>query len=163
MFATALILLISWLLYRKVEKMHLFTFVIVTIFGSLTLAFHSDLFIKWKVTLIYTLFAAILLFSQLVMKKNVIQSMMSKGLTLPTHIWNQLNVAWALFFLACGLLNIYVAFWLPQNIWVNFKVFGITGLTLLFTIVSVVYIARYLPKEDKSDSKNNDGDHDRQQ
>ncbi|ELN93745.1 intracellular septation protein A, partial [Salmonella enterica subsp. enterica serovar Enteritidis str. 22558] len=53
-------------------------------------------------------------------------------------------------FIACGLANIYIAFWLPQNIWVNFKVFGLTALTLIFTLLSGVYIYRHLPQEDKS-------------
>jgi len=51
-------------------------------------------------------------------------------------------MAWTLFFLACGLVNIYVAFWLPENIWVNFKVFGITSLTLIYTLLSGIYIYR---------------------
>ncbi|MGK9546150.1 septation protein IspZ, partial [Salmonella enterica subsp. enterica] len=90
----------------------------------LTLVFHNDEFIKWKVTVIYVLFSGALLISQLVLKKPLIQRMLGKELTLPDHVWNKLNVSWAIFFLVCGLANIYVAFWLPQNIWVNFKVFG---------------------------------------
>lgn len=50
----------------------------------------------------------------------------------------------------CGLANIYIAFWLPQNIWVNFKVFGLTALTLIFTLLSGIYIYRHMPQEDKS-------------
>lgn len=48
------------------------------------------------------------------------------------------------------LANIYIAFWLPQNIWVNFKVFGLTALTLIFTLLSGIYIYRHMPQEDKS-------------
>jgi intracellular septation protein A len=55
---------------------------------------------------------------------------------------------WALFFILCGLANIYIAFWLPQNIWVNFKVFGLTALTLVFTLLSGVYIYRHMPQDD---------------
>jgi hypothetical protein len=60
-----------------------------------------------------------------------------------------LNIAWAVFFILCGLANIYIAFWLPQNIWVNFKVFGLTALTLIFTLLSGVYIYRHMPQDDK--------------
>ena len=147
--ATALALVASWLLYRKLEKMTIVTFVLVAVFGTLTLVFHNDEFIKWKVTVIYTLFAAALLYSQFWMKQTLIQSMLGKELTLPQPAWRRLNVAWAIFFLACGLANIYVAFWLPQAVWVNFKVFGLTILTLLFTLLSGVYIWRLMPQEEK--------------
>ncbi|SFN54688.1 septation protein A [Xenorhabdus japonica] len=147
--ATGLTLVISYLIYRKVEKSSLITFAMVAIFGTLTLAFHSDLFIKWKVTVIYSIFALILFISQWIMKKPLIQRMLGKELKLPDFVWNKLNMAWAVFFLACALANIYVAFWLPQDIWVNFKVFGLTALTLVFTVLSVVYIYRHLPREQK--------------
>lgn len=147
--ATAVALVINWVLYRKLEKMTIITFLLVTVFGSLTLIFHNDDFIKWKVTVIYTLFAAALMFSQWWMEKPFIQSMLGKELTLPATVWRTLNVAWALFFFICGLVNIYVAFWLPESVWVNFKVFGLTALTLLFTLFSGIYIWRYLPRDEK--------------
>jgi len=65
--ATGLALVASWVLYRKLEKMTIFTFVLVAVFGTLTLVFHNDEFIKWKVTVIYTLFAVALLFSRFIM------------------------------------------------------------------------------------------------
>lgn len=144
--ATGLALLYSWYKYRKVEKMMLITFILVAVFGSLTIFFHNDEFIKWKVTVIYGLFAGALLISQIFMKKNLIQTMLDKEIVLPPTAWGRLNLAWALFFMACGLANIYIAFWLPQNIWVNFKVFGLTGLTLLFTLLSGIYIYRHMPE-----------------
>lgn len=147
--ATALALVYSWYRYRKLEKMTLITFVMVAVFGGLTLFFHNDEFIKWKVTVIYALFAIALLVSQLVMKKPLIQRMLGKEITLPEHVWAKLNVAWALFFIICGVANIYIAFWLPQNVWVNFKVFGLTAATLVFTLLSGVYIYRHMLQEEK--------------
>ncbi|OHT32251.1 septation protein A [Serratia marcescens] len=147
--ATALALVFTWVKYRKVEKMTLITFLMVLVFGTLTLVFHNDLFIKWKVTVIYALFALALLISQWVLKKPLVQRMLGKELTLPDKVWSDLNLAWAVFFLACGLANIYVAFWLPQSVWVNFKVFGLTVLTLVFTLLSGIYIYRHMPEEQK--------------
>ncbi|ANS43253.1 septation protein A [Serratia inhibens] len=147
--ATALALVFTWIKYRKVEKMTLITFLMVLVFGTLTLVFHNDLFIKWKVTVIYSLFALALLVSQLVLKKPLVQRMLGKELTLPDKVWSNLNLAWAVFFLLCGLANIYVAFWLPQSVWVNFKVFGLTALTLVFTLLSGIYIYRHMPEEQK--------------
>lgn len=147
--ATALALVFTWVKYRKVEKMTLITFLMVLVFGTLTLVFHNDLFIKWKVTVIYALFALALLISQWMLKKPLVQRMLGKELTLPDKVWSNLNLAWAVFFLACGLANIYVAFWLPQSVWVNFKVFGLTVLTLVFTLLSGIYIYRHMPEEQK--------------
>ncbi len=147
--ATALALVYSWFKYRKLEKMTLITFLMVAVFGGLTLFFHNDEFIKWKVTVIYALFAVALLVSQLVMKKPLIQRMLGKEITLPEHVWAKLNVAWALFFILCGIANIYIAFWLPQDVWVNFKVFGLTAATLVFTLLSGVYIYRHMPQDEK--------------
>ena len=145
---TAVVLIYSWIRYRKVEKMALITFILVAVFGGLTIALHDVEFIKWKVTVIYALFAAALLFSQWFMKKPLIQSMLGKELTLPQVVWSRLNTAWAIFFILCSLANIYIAFWLPQDIWVNFKVFGLTALTLIFTLLSGVYIYRHMPQDD---------------
>ncbi|ANE77314.1 septation protein A [Dickeya solani] len=150
--ATAAALLLSWFIYRKIEKMMLLTFLMVAVFGTLTLVFHNDQFIKWKVTIIYTLFTIALLFSQFVMKKTLIQRMLGKELSLPEMVWAKLNISWAVFFLLCGLANIYIAFWLPQSVWVDFKVFGLTGLTLVFTLLCGVYIYRHLPAETENES-----------
>lgn len=145
--ATAIVLIYSWVRYRKVEKMALITFVTVAVFGGLTIFFHNDEFIKWKVTVIYVLFASALLFSQWVMKTAD-----------PAHAGERADAAAAGvvaaqsgtggIFILCGLANIYIAFWLPQDIWVNFKVFGLTALTLVFTLLSGVYIYRHMPQDD---------------
>jgi len=146
--SSAVALIISWAIYRKVEKMSLVTFILVAVFGTLTIVLHNPDFIKWKVTIIYGLFTLALLFSQWFMEKPLIQKMLGKELQLPAAAWRRLNIAWAIFFLACGLANIYVAFWLSQDIWINFKVFGLTALTLLFTLGSGVYIYRLMPQQD---------------
>ncbi len=151
--ASALVLAFTWFRYGKVEKMTLITFLMVAVFGSLTLYYHNAEFIKWKVTLIYGLFAIALLISQFAMGKPLIQRMLGKELTLPAPVWGRLNLAWALFFIICGAANVYIAFWLPQNVWVNFKVFGLTGLTLVFTLLSGLYIYRHMIDDEKHTKK----------
>ena len=149
MISMGLMLAYNYFKNRKVEKMQLITFVMVLVFGGLTLVLHDDTFIKWKVTVVYALFSIALLVSQFYIKKPIIKQMLGKELTLPEKIWNNLNTAWALFFAVLGALNIYVAFNLPQEVWVNFKVFGLLGATLVFTILSGVYLYKYIPKETK--------------
>jgi intracellular septation protein len=147
---TGLVLAYNYFKHGKAEKMQVITFVMVFIFGSLTLILHNDAFIKWKVTFIYALFAIALLISQFIFKKPIIKQMLGKELTLPDSVWSHLNIAWTLFFIVLSILNIYVAFNLAQEVWVNFKVFGLLGATLVFTLLSGLYIYKYLPKEDKN-------------
>ena len=140
---------LTWLIFHKVEKAPLITAIVVTIFGTLTIAFHSDVFIKWKVTAIYAIFALVLIAMQLFTPKTLMERMLGKELAMPATNWKKLNIAWVLFFLACALGNLYVAFSLSQETWVNFKVFGLTILTLIFTVISVVYIwNNRLPEEE---------------
>ncbi|MGK2960079.1 MAG: septation protein A [Candidatus Malihini olakiniferum] len=145
--ATLATFLYSWYKFHKVEKTMLVTVVLVAVFGGLTLYFRNQEFIKWKVTIIYALFASVLVIGQWFFNKSLIQIMLDKEITLPQQVWLKLNTAWVLFFIACGLINIYIAFWLTEYLWMNFKVFGLTGLTLLFTLACGIYVYRYLPHE----------------
>lgn len=146
---TALQMAITWFRCRKLEKMHLVTLAMVLVFGGFTLFFHDDAFIKWKVTVINALFGLALLVSQMGFKKPLIKQLLGKEMQLPDGIWNRVNLAWALFFFACGGINLYIAFNFPLELWVNFKVFGLLGLTLLFTLLTVAYLYRHLPAEQK--------------
>ncbi|MCG3865429.1 MULTISPECIES: septation protein A [unclassified Photobacterium] len=147
--ATAVQVALTWFIYKKVEKMQLVTFVLVAIFGGLTIFLHDENFIKWKVTIIYAIFALALLISQF-MGKPLIKSMLGKEITLPESIWLRINLAWSVFFVVCATVNIYIAFNFPLDIWVDFKVFGLLALTLLFTFLTGGYIYRHLPKSDNN-------------
>ncbi len=118
---TGLQLAYSWIRYRKVEKMQLFTFLLVGFFGGLTVFFHDDTFIKWKVTVINVLFALGLLISRYGFGKNLIKQMLGKELQAPDPVWDRVNLGWVGFFTVCGLLNLYVAFNLPQEMWVQLQ------------------------------------------
>ncbi|WP_445399751.1 septation protein A [Zobellella sp. An-6] len=150
MAATCVQMLVQWIRHKRLEKMHLITLVLVLFFGGLTMFFQDDAFIKWKVTAVNGLFALGLLVSRYGFGKNPLKQMLGKELTLPDAIWDRANLAWVGFFLFCGLLNIYVAFNLSQELWVNFKVFGLLGLTLLFTIATVFYLYRHQPTQEKN-------------
>ena len=147
MVVTVLQIAITWFTLRKLEKMHLITLAMVLVFGGFTLFFHDDAFIKWKVTVINLLFSAALLVSQFVLKKPLIKQMLGKEMQLPDAIWSRVNLAWAGFFAVAAATNTYIAFHLPQAVWVNFKVFGLLGMTLLFTVATVFYLYRHLPAE----------------
>lgn len=150
--ATALQLIVTYALYKKLEKMHWITFAMVTVFGTLTLVFHDDAFIKWKVTIIYGLFAIALGVSQL-LNKSFLKTMLGKEMQVADPIWARVTWYWVVFFAVCGLVNLYVAFSLPLETWVNFKVFGLTALTLINTVLTVFYLYKHLPEEQRKELK----------
>lgn len=143
--ATAVQLVLTYFFYKKVEKMQLITFLTVAIFGGMTIFLHDDNFIKWKVTIIYAIFSVGLATSHYI-GKSAIKSMLGKEITLPDAVWKKVTFAWVIFFALCAVLNIYVAFQLPLDVWVNFKVFGLLIATFGFTLLTGVYIYKQLPK-----------------
>jgi intracellular septation protein len=155
--ATAVLMAVSflqigvyWLKHRRFEKLPLITLAMVLLFGGITLAFHDDMFIKWKFSVLYWLLALCFLGSQFIGQKNLMQRMLDKQITLPVQVWRRVNQSWALFFLAMGFVNVYVMYHFSTNAWVNFKFFGAFGLTVAFLIAQFVYMSRYL--EAKNDS-----------
>ncbi len=137
-----------WLRHGKVDKMLWVSLVLVVVFGSLTLIFQNEAFIKWKLTILDWVFAISMIFSTLVLKKNAIRAMLGEQLKLPDAVWNKLNYAWIAFFTAMGALNLVIAYNFSTDTWVNFKVFGSMGLMLLFMIAQGALLWKYL-EEDK--------------
>ncbi|MGF1769305.1 septation protein A [Enterovibrio makurazakiensis] len=148
--ATILQVILTWVLYKKVEKMQIVTATLVAVFGGMTLFFHDDNFIKWKVTIVYALFSVGLIVSQ-IMGKPLIKGMLGKEITLPEPVWRNINNAWVAFFAVLGVLNVYIAYTLPLDVWVNFKVFGLMAITLAYTLATGVYIYKHLPKDTDSE------------
>jgi len=133
------------------EKTHVITFALVAVFGGLTLFLQDELFIKWKPTAINWLFALVFVGSHFIGKKTIIERMMGGNITLPSLVWAKLNIAWALFFVFLGALNIYVAFEFDTDTWVNFKMFGLMGLTFAFIVAQSLYLVPYLKEAKEPD------------
>ncbi|EKO3404742.1 septation protein A [Vibrio fluvialis] len=147
--ATAVQVVVTYFMFKKVEKMQLITFVLVAVFGGMTIFLHDDNFIKWKVTIVYVIFALGLTISHM-MGKSAIKGMLGKEITLPETVWAKVNWAWVGFFSVCAVLNIYIAYQLPLDVWVNFKVFGLLAATFAYTLLTGIYIYKHLPKEQKN-------------
>lgn len=133
----------SWLRYRKVEKAHLITLILVVILGGATLWLQNPDFIKWKPTAVNWLFAFAFIAAYIFTDKTLLERMMAEHIALPARIWGRLNLAWILFFIGSGLANLYVAFNFEEAVWVNFKLFGMLGITILFVIAQSIYLARH--------------------
>lgn len=142
--ATFLQIAIVWIKHRKVDAMLWVSLAIIVVFGGATLFFHNPTFIKWKPTALYWLFGAVLLVSAFVFRRNLIRKMLEAQIQLPDSVWARLNLAWAGFFLAMGLINLYVAYSFSEETWVNFKLFGATGLMLAFVLGQGVYLSRHI-------------------
>lgn len=151
MLATAIAILatfaqIAYLLLRgrKVDNMLWVSLAIITLFGGATIYFHNETFIKWKPTVLYWCFGAALLISQALAGKNLIRLMMEKQISLPDTVWQRLSLSWAAFFGVMGVINLYVAYNFPTAFWVNFKLFGFTGLMFAFVIAQSLFLSKYV-------------------
>lgn len=137
-----------WLRQRRIEKLPLFTAGLVLVLGGATLLLKDPMFVKWKPTVVNWLFALAFLASRFIGQKTLLERMMGGQLELPAPVWVKLTFAWTIFFFAMGVANLYVAFNFDENTWVNFKLFGMLGLTLVFVLAQGAYMSRYLKLDD---------------
>ena len=148
--ATAIQIAWVWFRHHKVEKMQWISLVIIVIFGSATLILKDETFIKWKPTVLYWIFTSALIISQALFKKNLIRAMLGTKISLPDKIWRNLNASWAAFFVLMGLINLYVAFNYSTDTWVNFKLFGATGLMLIFVVIQGLILGKFITENEDS-------------
>lgn len=141
----------SWFTTRKVVAMQWVTLAVIMVFGGMTLYLHDEQFIKWKPTVINWIFGAAFLASQFFGGRTAIERMLGGSLTLPGTIWRRLNIGWVLFFLSMGAANLYVMSHYDRDTWVNFKLFGMLGLTVVFIVLQSLYLSRYMaePENEK--------------
>ena len=142
----------TWFRHRKVENIQWVTLIIIVIFGSATLILQDETFIKWKPTVLYWVFTSALLVSHVVFKKNLIRAMLEKKISLPEGIWSNLNLSWATFFAFMGVINLYVAFNYPTDIWVSFKLFGSTGLMLVFVVLQGLMLGKFITENEDNNT-----------
>ena len=152
MVATAAALTASWVLTRKIAMVPLVSAVFVALFGALTLWLHSELFIKVKVTLINALFGAVLL-GGVAMGRSYIKLIMGEAVKLTEEAWRTLSVRWGLFFFAMAGLNEVIWRNFSTDAWVNFKVFGLLPITLVFAFANAPYMSRHMIEDDQAEAQ----------
>jgi len=153
--ATAVIIVASvvqvgyfYLKHKRVEKMHIITLALILVLGGLTLILQDEDFIKWKPTIVNWGFALVFLGSHYIGQKPIVERMMGQAISLPSEIWIRLSWLWIAFFIISGITNLYVAFNYDTDTWVNFKLFGLMGMTIVFIIIQGIYISRYIQESD---------------
>jgi intracellular septation protein len=147
----------SWLKSHKIQRMHVFSLVLITVLGGITILIGDPAFIQWKPTVLNWAFALAFLLSIFIGEKNLVERMMGSQLDLPDYVWTRLNLSWVAFFLISGAANLYVAFYydreaLPEarmEAWVDFKLFGLMGLTIIFVILQAIYLSRFIEEQEE--------------
>jgi len=134
----------TWWKTRKLEGMQLATLAIIVFFGGATLLLEDEMFIKWKPTVVNWLFGIAFLVSQFVGKKTLVEHAMGANIQLPHSIWTRLNLSWVVFFISLGFANLYVMYNFDTDTWVNFKLFGMLGLTIAFVVAQGLYLGRHI-------------------
>jgi intracellular septation protein len=146
------VLQIGWARWkqRKVEPMQWISLGVIVVFGGATLILRDETYIKLKPTVLYWLITLSLMIALYGFGKNPMRAMLGKQLELPEPVWSWVNIAWAGFFAAMGGLNLYVARNFTTDAWVNFKLFGFTGLMLVFVVAQGLFLARYMNDDPKA-------------
>ncbi|MFK7887272.1 MAG: inner membrane-spanning protein YciB [Gammaproteobacteria bacterium] len=151
MASTTILLGVERLTTGSVKKAHLYITGLLLVLGTITILVRDPKFIQWKMTIVFWIFSGILLFSQLRGKKPTIQALLEMALTevgeedddpltLTDPQWRGLNLSWALFFLAVGAINLFVAYTYSEAFWIKFKVFGVFGLQFAFLLISMFWL-----------------------
>ncbi len=140
MVAMPVVLVLQWLMTKKINKIYAASTVLVLVLGGATLAFRNPTFLYWKPTVLNWLIAIVFLGSQWIGDKTVVQRMLENAAELSADQWVRLNQIWVVFFSIVGGINIYVAYNFSEAFWVKFKLFGMLGLTLIFVIIQSVWL-----------------------
>lgn len=145
---------VSWLRNRRIENMHLVTLALIVVFGGATLVLKEEIFIKWKPTAVNWLFAMVFLASEFIGRKNLVRRMMENSIELPEAVWGKLNLSWVAFFVFLGAANLYVVYNFDTDTWVNFKLFGLLGLTVAFVALQSLYLIRHMKRDESPEEQN---------
>lgn len=146
--ATLVQLAWSYYRHRRVEKLPLLAALLAVLFGGITLLLQDEIYIKWKPTVVNWLFGLVFLGSQFIGSKPLVRRMMESQIQVPDFVWTRLNMAWSLFFIGMGFLNLYVVYYFDTDTWVNFKFYGLIGLTIIFVFAQGFYLVRYIQDEE---------------
>ena len=139
-------LVIGYAMTGKVAKFPLYSGILIAVMGGLTLYLQNDVFVKMKPTVANLVFALIL-GGGLLAKRVYLKDLLGSSISMPEAAWRTLTLRWTLFFVALAAANEYVWRNLGEDVWVNFKVFGLMGLTFVFVFVNLPFMAKHMKDE----------------
>ena len=158
MVAMTIQVILTRLLAGTVSKMLLASAGLVVGLGGISLLLQNELIFKWKPTVLNWLFGLVFLGSRFIGSKTIVQRLLETAagnqIRLTTEHWRQLNLLWVVFFLFCGLANLFVAYRFSEEVWVNFKLFGLLGLTFVFIIIQTIWLHRHSQEDGPEDDSN---------
>lgn len=154
MVLTAVTLAIGYSKTGRLQKFPLYSALLVGIMGGLTLYLQNDTFVKMKPTAANLVFAAVL-GGGLMMNRIFLKDLLGSSMDMPERAWRNLTIRWSVFFLALAALNEYVWRTMSEETWVNFKVFGLLGLTIVFALANTPFMMKHM--KEKQDSPSADG------
>ena len=137
-------ILICLLRRQPIESTQWINLGMLALLGGATIILHDEIYIKWKVSVVYWAFGLTLFLTQWISKKSLLKKLMGKQLSAPEAVWKNLSYAWGSFFMAMGFINLYVIYHYTTAQWVNFKLFGTLGLLLIFIIAQAFYLNPYM-------------------
>jgi intracellular septation protein len=159
--AVAMVAAVGQIAYIKIRRQpiegtHWINLIVIVVFGGATLWLQNDAFIKWKPTVLYWMFAVILVCSQVFLGRNLLQKLLGSKVTLTDQGWRVLNLSWSSFFVFAGAVNLFVAFsgYFNESQWVNFKVFGLMGMLVLFVIAQSLWLSKHMTESELPDDPN---------
>ena len=147
-----IIMVVQWIITRKLNRIYVASTVLVVVLGSATLLLRNPSFLYWKPTVLNWAIAVAFLGSQYFGAKPFVQRMMESAAELEAEQWRRLNQIWVVFFCAIGGINLYVAYNFSEPTWVKFKLFGMLGLTLLFVIIQTIWLTLAMNKNESPDA-----------
>jgi intracellular septation protein len=137
---------VGWLLARgrRVEPMLWVSLGVIVIFGGATIWLNDETFIKWKPSILYLLFGGSLVAGRLFWRRNFVRTLLGKQIELPDPVWERLLWVWSGFFAVLAAANLFVAYSYSTDTWVNFKLFGLMGLTLAFVVGIGIWLSQHI-------------------
>jgi intracellular septation protein len=152
-YATAALIIVTiaqviweYIKHRKIAKAQILVAVLVTVFGGATLYFHNADFIKWKVSIINWTLGFGLLITTYTMKETPMEKLLKDSVDLAHNQWRILNSMWGGYFVILGTLNLFVAYFFSIDVWMNFKLFGMLGITIAFLILQTICLSKHIKK-----------------
>ena len=141
--ATLIAVTIMYFVEKKIPYVPLIGAIVISLFGGLTLYFDNPIFIYMKPTIVNIIFAVILIVSNIYFNKNFLKLFLQTAFQLNDEGWKKLNFRWAYFFIFLAILNEIVWRTQPEATWVNFKVWGMLPITIIFTGMQMPLINKY--------------------